>query len=59
MEFGNFFFLFHFNCGDVEISLLQVYKHLQRAIVSTPGVFERPEWWREVTYKDYIKKAKM
>uniref|UniRef100_T1PES3 Acyl-coenzyme A oxidase n=1 Tax=Musca domestica TaxID=7370 RepID=T1PES3_MUSDO len=36
-----------------------VYKHLQRAIVSTPGVFERPEWWREVTYKDYIKKAKM
>ncbi|XP_016946147.2 peroxisomal acyl-coenzyme A oxidase 3 isoform X18 [Drosophila biarmipes] len=32
-----------------------VYQHLQRAIVSAPGVFERPHWWRDVTYKDYLK----
>ncbi|XP_015037004.1 peroxisomal acyl-coenzyme A oxidase 3 isoform X2 [Drosophila miranda] len=36
-----------------------VYQHLQKTIVSTPGVFERPEWWRDVTYKDYLKRAKL
>ncbi|XP_075150123.1 acyl-CoA oxidase 3 isoform X1 [Haematobia irritans] len=36
-----------------------VYLHLQRAVMSAPGVFERPDWWREVTYKDYIPKARM
>ncbi|XP_037959997.1 peroxisomal acyl-coenzyme A oxidase 3 [Teleopsis dalmanni] len=36
-----------------------IYQHLQRAIVSTPGVFERPDWWREVTYKDYLERAKL
>ncbi|XP_030377021.1 peroxisomal acyl-coenzyme A oxidase 3 isoform X2 [Scaptodrosophila lebanonensis] len=36
-----------------------VYQHLQRTIVSTPGVYERPDWWREVTYKDYLKRAKL
>ncbi|XP_034669727.1 peroxisomal acyl-coenzyme A oxidase 3 isoform X2 [Drosophila subobscura] len=36
-----------------------IYQHLQKTIVSTPGVFERPEWWRDVTYKDYLKRAKL
>ncbi|XP_065357316.1 peroxisomal acyl-coenzyme A oxidase 3 isoform X2 [Calliphora vicina] len=36
-----------------------IYLHLQRAVLSAPGVFERPDWWREVTYKEYIPKAKM
>ncbi|XP_068150994.1 peroxisomal acyl-coenzyme A oxidase 3 isoform X1 [Drosophila tropicalis] len=36
-----------------------VYQHLQRTIVSTPGVYERPEWWRDVTYKDYLKRSKL
>ncbi|XP_017033868.1 peroxisomal acyl-coenzyme A oxidase 3 isoform X1 [Drosophila kikkawai] len=36
-----------------------VYQHLQRTIVSTPGVYERPHWWRDVTYKDYLKRAKL
>lgn len=36
-----------------------IYLHLQRAVLSAPGVFERPDWWREVTYKDYIPKNKM
>ncbi|KAH8375702.1 hypothetical protein KR009_002628 [Drosophila setifemur] len=36
-----------------------IYQHLQRTIVSTPGVYERPHWWRDVTYKDYLKRAKM
>ncbi|KAM7352384.1 acyl-CoA oxidase 3 isoform 2-T2 [Cochliomyia hominivorax] len=36
-----------------------VYLHLQRSVLSAPGVFERPDWWREVTYKDYIPKNKL
>ncbi|XP_017860107.1 PREDICTED: peroxisomal acyl-coenzyme A oxidase 3 isoform X1 [Drosophila arizonae] len=36
-----------------------VYHHLQRAIVSTPGVYERPYWWRDVTYKTYLERAKL
>uniref|UniRef100_A0A0A1XQ08 Acyl-coenzyme A oxidase n=1 Tax=Zeugodacus cucurbitae TaxID=28588 RepID=A0A0A1XQ08_ZEUCU len=36
-----------------------IYQHLQRAIVQAPGVFERPSWWRDVTYKEYLQKSKM
>ncbi|XP_060666690.1 peroxisomal acyl-coenzyme A oxidase 3 isoform X1 [Drosophila nasuta] len=36
-----------------------VYQHLQRTIVSTPGVYERPYWWRDVTYKNYLQRAKL
>ncbi|XP_017065677.1 peroxisomal acyl-coenzyme A oxidase 3 [Drosophila eugracilis] len=36
-----------------------VYQHLQGMIVSAPGVYERPRWWRDVTYKDYLKRAKL
>ncbi|XP_032591643.1 peroxisomal acyl-coenzyme A oxidase 3 isoform X2 [Drosophila grimshawi] len=36
-----------------------VYQHLQRAIVSTPGVHERPAWWRDVTYKNYLQRGKL
>uniref|UniRef100_A0A6P4EW19 Peroxisomal acyl-coenzyme A oxidase 3-like n=1 Tax=Drosophila rhopaloa TaxID=1041015 RepID=A0A6P4EW19_DRORH len=36
-----------------------VYQHLQRTIVSTPGVYERLHWWRDVTFKDYLKRAKL
>lgn len=36
-----------------------VYQHMERAIISTPGVFERPNWWREVTYKDYLEQSKL
>uniref|UniRef100_A0A034VTC7 Acyl-coenzyme A oxidase n=2 Tax=Bactrocera dorsalis TaxID=27457 RepID=A0A034VTC7_BACDO len=36
-----------------------IYQHLQRAIVQAPEVFERPSWWREVTYKDYLQKSKL
>ncbi|KAH8400533.1 hypothetical protein KR222_003328, partial [Zaprionus bogoriensis] len=36
-----------------------VYQHLQRSIVSTPGVYERPYWWRDVTYKNYLQRAKL
>ncbi|XP_013101539.2 peroxisomal acyl-coenzyme A oxidase 3 [Stomoxys calcitrans] len=36
-----------------------IYLHIQRSVMSAPGVFERPEWWREVTYKDYIPKANL
>ncbi|KAH8240830.1 hypothetical protein KR026_005838 [Drosophila bipectinata] len=36
-----------------------VYQHLQRTIVSTPGVYERPHWWRDVTYKPYLQRAKL
>lgn len=27
-----------------------VYKHLQSVLWQTPGTFERPEWWQEVTH---------
>lgn len=40
-------------------STSQVYHHLQRTIVSTPGVYERPYWWRDVTYKNYLERAKL
>ncbi|XP_034471539.1 peroxisomal acyl-coenzyme A oxidase 3 isoform X1 [Drosophila innubila] len=36
-----------------------IYQHLQRTIVSTPGVYERPYWWRDVTYKNYLQRAKL
>lgn len=36
-----------------------VYQHLQRSIVATPGVYERPYWWRDVTYKNYLRSAKL
>lgn len=36
-----------------------VYQHLQRSIVATPGVYERPYWWRDVTYKNYLQNAKL
>ncbi|XP_053959665.1 peroxisomal acyl-coenzyme A oxidase 3 isoform X2 [Anastrepha ludens] len=36
-----------------------VYQHLERSIVLAPGVFERPSWWRDVTYKEYLQKAKL
>ncbi|KAM8715355.1 hypothetical protein ACLKA7_002418 [Drosophila subpalustris] len=36
-----------------------IYQHLQRTIVSTPGVYERPHWWRDVTYKNYLQRAKL
>ncbi|XP_037959944.1 peroxisomal acyl-coenzyme A oxidase 3-like isoform X2 [Teleopsis dalmanni] len=36
-----------------------VYQHLQRTIVTAPGVYERPNWWRQVTYKDYLQKSKI
>ncbi|XP_017476850.1 PREDICTED: peroxisomal acyl-coenzyme A oxidase 3 isoform X2 [Rhagoletis zephyria] len=36
-----------------------IYQHLQRSIVQAPGVFERPVWWRDVTYKEYLQKAKL
>uniref|UniRef100_W8B7I4 Acyl-coenzyme A oxidase n=1 Tax=Ceratitis capitata TaxID=7213 RepID=W8B7I4_CERCA len=36
-----------------------IYQHLQAAIVQAPGVFERPHWWRDVTYKEFLQKSKM
>uniref|UniRef100_A0A1A9X084 Acyl-coenzyme A oxidase n=1 Tax=Glossina brevipalpis TaxID=37001 RepID=A0A1A9X084_9MUSC len=36
-----------------------VYQHLQNTIMSTPGVFERPDWWREVTYSNNLGKSKL
>lgn len=36
-----------------------IYQHLQRAIVQAPKVFERPSWWRDVTYKEYLQKSKL
>ncbi|ALC37996.1 CG9527 [Drosophila busckii] len=36
-----------------------VYQHLQRTIISAPGVYERPQWWRDVTYKSYLERAKL
>ncbi|XP_067620286.1 peroxisomal acyl-coenzyme A oxidase 3 isoform X2 [Eurosta solidaginis] len=35
-----------------------IYQHLQAAIVQAPGVFERPSWWRDVTYKE-LQKSKL
>ncbi|XP_035229179.1 peroxisomal acyl-coenzyme A oxidase 3-like isoform X2 [Stegodyphus dumicola] len=36
----------------------QVYKHLQDAIMNTPGTMERPYWWREFLEKPEIKSPK-
>ncbi|XP_055923982.1 peroxisomal acyl-coenzyme A oxidase 3 isoform X2 [Eupeodes corollae] len=32
-----------------------IYLHLQRSIMQGPAVLERPEWWQEVTYKQFLK----
>lgn len=36
-----------------------VYHHLQKSIITAKDVFERPKWWREVTFKEYLRKSKM
>ncbi|KAL9923819.1 acyl-CoA oxidase 3 isoform 1-T1 [Glossina fuscipes fuscipes] len=36
-----------------------VYQHLQNFIMSAPGVFERPDWWREVIYNSSETKSKL
>ncbi|XP_062545312.1 peroxisomal acyl-coenzyme A oxidase 3 [Armigeres subalbatus] len=33
----------------------EVYKHMESAIMQAPGVLERPKWWRDAVYRDYIK----
>lgn len=33
----------------------EVYKHMESAIMQAPGALERPQWWRDVVYRDYIK----
>lgn len=32
-----------------------VYKHIQSAIMQTPGALERPAWWKDIAFKDYLK----
>ncbi|KAL9692388.1 hypothetical protein quinque_016433 [Culex quinquefasciatus] len=33
----------------------EVYKHMESAILQAPEALERPKWWREVVYRDYVK----
>lgn len=28
----------------------EIYKNLESSIINAPGVFERPEWWKEAVY---------
>lgn len=35
----------------------RIYDHLKSVIYQTPGTFERPTWWRELTHHGY--KSKM
>ncbi|XP_055386336.1 peroxisomal acyl-coenzyme A oxidase 3 isoform X2 [Condylostylus longicornis] len=32
-----------------------IYHYLQRAILTTPGCLERPKWWKDIVFKDYLK----
>lgn len=32
-----------------------IYKHLHSAIMQSPDVFERPAWWKDVVFRDYVK----
>ncbi|XP_058456056.1 peroxisomal acyl-coenzyme A oxidase 3 isoform X2 [Malaya genurostris] len=33
----------------------EVYKHMESAILQAPGALERPKWWKDAVYRDYIK----
>lgn len=30
----------------------EIYKNLQASILNNPKVFERPEWWKDITHKE-------
>ncbi|CRL08031.1 CLUMA_CG020967, isoform A [Clunio marinus] len=37
----------------------RIYDHLKSVIYQTPGTFERPEWWKDISYRDYIVKSNL
>lgn len=38
----------------------EVYKHLQNVLWQTPGTFERPEWWRNISnWRNELNKSKL
>lgn len=37
----------------------EIYKNLESIIMNVPGVFERPDWWKEAVYRSYDTKSKM
>ncbi len=37
----------------------EVYRHLQSQLFQSPGVFERPEWWKDMVHWQSYVKAKL
>ena len=47
------------NNSPLGVSDGEIYKHLQSSIYQDPGVFERPQWYKDIVHNESYVKPKL